>query len=183
MKNHKKTLGIVGAITMMIIASFFVLIGIVKANPSYFLQTVQTNTATSTLSFIATSTGSATLKFDSYYVDSGTPNGNTLKMNDAVLFVQTTASSTSSVYSIALQYSQDGVDWYGDTSGQVISSSILDISTSTTYKITAASTTVALRSILVKTPTRYVRAVATVTGANGSIWMQFVPNREKSEGK
>lgn len=156
-------------------ASLVVLFGATAAhaNALIFPKTVQTATATSTTSFLTPGAGTTTLTYDSYQ------NGPNRKADSATLLVQLQASSTSSVLGIKIQYSQDGIDWYGDNL-QVATSST-NIATDNSYSWTAASTASLNKAIVFPVPTRFSRAVFTDTGANASIWAQVVPAVQVSQ--
>jgi hypothetical protein len=159
-----------------LIIAGLVLIGVgfsltAKANALFFLPTVQTATATTTAAFIGVGTGTTTLSFDAY------ANGATRAANYATLFTQFAASSTSSLLTITPQYSQDGVDWYSDST-LIATSSVTAIQTANTYTWLAATTATSSRAIVIKTPTRYTRVQYSLTGAAGAVWAQIVPARE-----
>lgn len=144
-----------------------------QANVFIFPPTIMTATATSTLANIAPGVGTTTLLYDSY--NTGQP----FATENAVLMVLDTASSTSSVLKVALQYSQNGLDWYNDDINVVATSSL---QTFNTYTYTAVSTTASTSgfAIPVLTPTRYVRVIFSSTGATNSIFAQITPRRQLS---
>lgn len=173
--------------------SAFVLFAIAisaHANPLQFLPTVQTDIATTTISYITPGTGTTTLVFDSFA-------GSQIKATDAAtLLLQYTASSTAPVLDTRFEFSQDGIDWYPDNNpnytaavpGSTASTSIA----TTPYKVTSftLSTTTdnggsgtsgrVQASLNVPTPVRYTRAIfyAPVGGGNGALWAQIVPKRQ-----
>lgn len=145
---------------------------IAYANPSQFVTPTQFNDATTTAQFIV-STGNATSTvFDAY--GQGTPKA----IDSGVMLLNFTASSTSSILGISLQYSNNNVDWFGDT--LIATSTVTTINTPYTYSWQNPSTVVTSRAITVPFPTRYTRAVFTMAGANGSVWWQFVPKRQSN---
>ncbi len=174
---NKKIIGsIAGLIGILALAS------ITHANPSQFAPTVQTATATTSVAYMTAGNGTTTLPYDSYNVTYGTNTGSTYATNMATLLVQTAASSTSSVFSITLQYSQDNIDWYNDNLSQgATTTAVKNVSMANSYTWTAGGTATTSKAILIQTPTRYVRSVIGVTGASGAVWQQIVPIKEKSE--
>lgn len=158
---------------------------VAKANPSYFSPTIVSAIATSTVSFLTPGTGTTTLQYDTYNT------GNTYKTNTAALLTQFTGSSTSAILGISFEYSQDGIDWYKnyviDPNGQSTTTPSITFGppSSISWKyatVVIGSSTVATATstavITVPTPTRFVRAVYSMTGANGAIWDEWVPNKE-----
>lgn len=141
-----------------------------KANPSDF-NVVKSAVATTTQVYIASGGNATTSAYDSF---NGDPNAS----NSGVLFLQFTASSTSSVLGVTFQYSQDGIDWYGDDTGAATSTNINLVNT---YSWTAAGTATTSKVITMPTPTRFVRAVYTMTGAAGGVWSSFVVKKETPE--
>ena len=92
----------------------------VKANPSYFTR-YQMASATSTLTYMTAGTATTTLTFDTGV---GAAGG----ADSAILNVQFTASSTSSVLNINYEYSQDNIDWYySDLSDQATTTPVQNI--------------------------------------------------------
>lgn len=156
--------------------SIFAVAGLAHANPFYLLPTVQTATATSSVSFMNAGNATTTLTLDAY--SSGGPKAD----DRATLFVQNAASSTSSILNIAIQYSQDSIDWYSDNMSVASSSNPLQIQTANTYTWTAAGTATSSKALVVMTPVRYVRAVFTVPigAAAGAVWAQFVPEEQSN---
>jgi hypothetical protein len=171
----------------------------VKANPSFFVRTVQTATATSTIAYMTPGNATSTLIYDSYA--QGTPRAS----DSALLLTQFTASTTASNLAIALEYSNgDGstdcstspglCDWYKDnlftiTNASTTQATNIAVASSLAWNFASSSqggaavlstNQRALKAILVPMPTRYVRAVFTITGANGAVWAQIVPKRESN---
>ena len=156
----------------------------VKANPSFFIRQ-QTNSATSTLAYLSAGTGTTTLTFD--LGASGAQGA-----DSAILNTQFTASSTSSVLKVYLEYSQDGVDWYQNNLGtQATTSAQQDIGTSEQYFLwkfasstpgygAITNTNITNKVITIPTPERYVRATYTMPAGSsaGAIWASFVAKRQ-----
>ena len=169
--NKKIIAGIVGFIGILAFAS------VSSANPSFFPPTVQTGAATTSVAYLAAGSGNTTLIFDSY-----TTTGSTYKTDKATLLLQTAASSTSSVFNVSFQFSQDGIDYYADNLDQgATTTTSRNISLANSYVWTAAGTATSSKAISITTPTRYVKAIVSVSGAAGAVWQQIVPVKEKSE--
>lgn len=163
-------------LSIIAVISIFSFSSFVGANPTYFPPTVQTNIATTTPAYLTAGSGNSIITYDSFV------NGNPTKTDKATLFTQTAASSTSSVYGIAFEYSQDGIDWYADNLEQgATTTAIRDVSTANSYKWTATGTATSSKALTFPTPTRYTRVKYTVAGAAGAIWGQVVPTKEKNE--
>lgn len=159
---------------------------IAGASTLYFPITSQTAVATSTLSYMTAGTGTTTPVYDAY--SSGTQK----KIDLASLFVQATASSTNTKYSIAFEYSQNGVDWYQDGSSNFqlsTTTGATNVSTANSVYFNFASSTLGgvvsatapeNKIINVSTPVRFVRAVISLPSGstNGAVWAQFVPAQQ-----
>lgn len=165
--------------------------GFAYANPSYFAAGVSTNNAaTTTPAFMTPGTGTSTTPvYDSYAL---TVNGGVqTKTEFAGVLVNFCGSSTAAVLKVAVEYSQDNVDWYrnyvlspnqiGTTTNPYV------IGTPFTTNWTFASSSVggsgtlatcSTAAISVPTPFRYMRIVNSITGANGSVWASIVPTKE-----
>lgn len=171
-KNYWTLGGILAMI--LAVAAIFVATS-VHANPLFFVPTTQFSAATTSPAYLSVGGTSTTTSFDSY------ATGQPLAINKGVLLIQNTASSTSSVLGIAVQYSQDNIDWYQDNLPIATTTALSNISTANTYTWTAQGTAVSLKAIALNFPTRYVRVVFTSTGAAGAVWWQFVPQREQNQ--
>lgn len=155
----------------------FGLINVANANPLQFKPTVQTATATSSVAYMTAGTATSTLT-----IDSNAP-GQPFVTDQMALLIQNVASSTSSILNIAIQYSQDGIDWYSDNGTVVATSTPFQIQVADTYTWTAAGTATTSKALFVRTPTRFVRAVFSVPAgaAAGGVWAQWVPSRQISQ--
>lgn len=166
------------AIAILILTAMIPSASTVNANPIYVGATAQTATATSSPAFIGVGTATSTVTYDAYA-------STTLQYvpTMASLLVQFTASSTSSVLAINLQYSNDGIDWYQDSVygalGHGTSTQAIDLATTNSITWKAAGTAVTNRIIMIPTPTRYVRVISSLTGAAGAVWVQVAPIKEK----
>lgn len=161
------------AVILVVFATFSVLRA--RANPSDINQT--NVTATTTITYV-TSGGTATETYDSYASGVSDPNAS----DSAVLLTAFTASSTSSVLAIKIQYSMNGIDWYDDNLFQIDSASstqAFGIGTPNSFTWTAAGTATAYKAIIVPTPTRYMRAVYTLSGANAGLWKSIIAKKQQ----
>lgn len=161
----------------------------IHANPGGFPPGAKSAVATSSVNFLTPGTGTTTTTYDSYNIN-GTnqpTTGLTSDTDSATLLVQFVGSSTSAVLGISYEYSQDGVDWYKDSTTLSTTTVAANITTPNSLSWTYAGLTLGgaggtsattTRILSVGTPTRYVRAVFTMTGANGAIWDQFVPKKQ-----
>lgn len=163
------------------------------ANPPDFIRQ-SSATATSTGTFMTPGTATTT-----FYYDSNQITGSTAKTDAAALGVIFTASSTLSTLGIRYEYSQGvaGVncvnsptlcDWYADSystaptttwSGTNPNSITWTFASTTLVSGYAGTLTIAPRLFFVPTPTRYVRAVTTITGANGTVWGEFIGEKQR----
>jgi len=182
----------------------FILMGIAvtaKANPSFYPGSAVYNTATSTGRYMTPGAATTTLVYDAYSI-SGTnqpASGNTYAVNSAALLLQFSASTTASVLGVRFEYSQDGIDWYGDGAVNLTATTTAyNVSINENFTWTFASSTIGgIRAdqglagingtknrdnkiINIVTPTRFVRAIVTLTGANATVWGQIVPLKEQN---
>lgn len=167
---------------------------VAHANPGGFPPGARTAAATTTPAYIGNGSATTTVVYDAYNIN-GTnqqTTGLTTDTDSATLLVQFVGSSTSAVLTTSFEYSQDGVDWYLDSTNDdnTISTTSTVVSLNQPNKYvwtyaalptggaagTAATTT---RAITVATPTRYVRAVFSLSGAAGAVWAQFVPKKQQ----
>lgn len=193
MTNQK--LGIAG---LLVAFSMLAGVGVSYANPSYFATGTQTSTATTTPVFMTPGTATTTLVYNAYAGGSVATAAatstatNTSKSDSAVLLVQFAGSSTLSTMNIAFEYSMDGIDWYTNftvPAGYSTTTATYQLGTAPfSVKFPFASSTVAggstyqvrdNRVIAVNVPTNVVRAVITITGANGAVWARFVPTKQR----
>lgn len=142
------------------------------ASPDF--NVVSTAAATTTVSYMTAGTATTTLTYDSLYTGS----------DSAVLLTQFAASSTSSVLNITVQYSQDGIDWYGDNLMVLTNSTSTpakSIQIGNTYTWLAASTATTSKAVLIPTPARYSRIQYSMTGAAGAVWGQMVAKKQQPQ--
>lgn len=184
------------SITVCFLAIIFLLTtSSVKANPSYFQRSAGTSSATTSRAYLTPGTGTTTETFN-------VSNGSSQAMDSATLYLFLIGSSTNptvyatTTYNIAIEYSDNCIDWGGDTyidgGATATTSQSQVINGSFTRQVTLpglgtsiggtliATTTGIVRLLNVPTPTKCVRAVASIPAGstNGSLWMQFVGKRE-----
>ena len=168
--------------------------GTALANPSYFANGTSTAAATTTKAFMTPGTGTSTTPVYDAYAQTFS-GGITSKSDKAGLLVQFTGSSTASILGAAVEYSQDGIDWYRNF--VVDPNQIATSTTSSTFSVvnpfafswkfasstlgtaSAVNPNLSTAALLIPTPFRYTRVVFTLTGANGAVWAQLVPIKEQ----
>ena len=167
------------------------------ANPSFFVKTAPTATATSTISYMTAGTATTTLTLDSYLIDQSKTDQNPTALDGLALAIQFHASSAPiTTLKWRYQYSQDNQDWYYENTDLNINASTtnvvadfheyswLQISTSTAYSATGNSTSSLAKKIVdVPIKARYVRAQFYLPPAslNGGVWAEFIPKKQMSE--
>lgn len=182
-----KYIGIGSIVALLCLATFGVFYT-VKANPSFFVRgqssTTDLTSATTGSAFMTAGTGTTTLSLD---LGLGSNQG----ADSAVLNIQFAGSSTSATLNADIQYSQDNTIWYA-SSPAATSSPTQSISSVQTISLPFASSTISraavsnansattTRSIVVPTPTRYVRALFYLPSGstNGTVWAEFVAKRQ-----
>lgn len=178
------------AIAVGVLLSFLTA-GVAYANPSIFAPGASTSAATSTPAFVGSGVATTTLSYDAY-----APLTNTKQYaaNKVGLLVQLAASSTATTYNMAIEYSQDGIDWYRNFTvdpnglGTTTTPYIVQTPSSISWKfasstiggasLTNANSATSTAAFIIPTPFRFVRIVGTMTGGAGAVWMQFVPIKE-----
>lgn len=174
------------------------------ANPFYVGTKAKTALATTSVTYLTTTVATTTFVYDSYE-QNGTnqTNGGNITLPDSVaLLLQGNASSTNTVLSITCEYGDDevnqttgvtAIDWYQNAAvnGTTTNTGVQSIGTPNSYSYTYASTTVGGAGVLSNTsrfekavicpvPTRYVRAVIGVSGANAGVWGAFIPKKQRN---
>lgn len=189
-QTHKA--GFIAALLAFVSIAF---VGIAYANPSVFSAGVTTNNAASTtpawlLAGISTSTTPV------YDTNAQTSQGNVAyKADSAGLLIQFAGSSTASVLTAKVEYSQDCIDYYQNyvLDARTISTSsipyILGAPFTTQMKfasttlngvaITNAGTATDTAALVIPTPFRCTRVVFSVLGGNAAVWGQIVPIKER----
>jgi hypothetical protein len=165
------------------------------ANPSYFGPGVTTNSAASTTPAYMTP-GAATTTTPVYNSYAQNINGGLhFKADKATLGVQFLASSTNSTLNIAVEYSNDGVDWYRDFTldsnamGTTTTPYNLSIPHTMSWKFAsssvgglgvAANNNMSTAYLIIPTPAKYTRVVfsCAIGGTNCGVWAELTPIRE-----
>lgn len=149
-------------------------VGFVAANPTYFLTVPASATATTTPIFLTSSGVATTSALDAY----GT--GTNFGFQQNALIVQDSASSTSSILTIRYQYSIDGINWADDNYNYPVATttSPVSIGAYASYVWNAATTATTTKILNVPTPTRYVRAILSESGAAAGIWYTWAPAKQ-----
>lgn len=166
----------------------------VAAAASFFSGNVQTSAATSTPAYLTPGVATSTLVYNTLTnnsVATANPTSNTnpaTKADKAYLSIGFTGSSTSAVLHIAYEYSTDGIDWYQSFLPQGGYSTTTQSQYPSINSINVPFASVAIGGsgagqatdrfiVEVPVPTKDVRAVISITGANGAVWAQFVPSK------
>ncbi len=194
-KNNQKILSVITAAAVLY--AMFGFVTFIHANPSSYANTAQTSSATTSPAYLVPGVATSTLVFDSY------ANARNTAADRAAMGVQFIGSSTASTYNIAFEYSNGApgldcvttptsCDWYKDDLLAAVTATTtqpysinLPISfafamASSSQGGAGASDNRALRMVTVPTPARYIRAIFTITGANGSVWAQIVPVKQNN---
>lgn len=198
MTLQTKQILLVGALFALMAAAFAVPL-LVKANPSFFSDTKETSTASSTMAFIRPGLATSTIAYDSL-------DGDGVKVDSLSLALQFTASSSAAQLRWRYEYAhsrnidcvsnQSACDWYGDAYDPVGTATTTSLqenynehswtfasSTLGSSKQSAGGNSVANKLIDVRTPTRFIRIVfyvPTATAQNAGVWAQLIPVREKT---
>ncbi len=197
MTLSRKT-GIILAVAFVLCVGMLLgLATVAKANPSIFATGSATSAATSSPRFMTAGVSTSTVYFDAQ--DQTFSGGQTFKADQGALFVQLTPSSSAlTKLNIAFEYAYyDGTydcnatptacDWYkfypqdGTASSTVALGNPYSINLNSASSTLGGATSTTNRgtSVIPVNPlARYVRAVATVSGANGALWMYFLPTQQ-----
>lgn len=195
--TYNKSRLILSLIAGAMIATALGLAHVAGANPLRFPPTSKSAAATTTLSYLTAGTATTTHQYDSYQITS-LSNPSAFALDRALLLIRLSASSTPATLRAYIEYSQDGIDWYQDggtnADGFATTTKPIDISQPAAYDLRFASTTAGhglpgatsattTRAILVKTYSRFVRAVFTVPAGSQpvNVWSEWVPVRQASE--
>lgn len=185
MKTYQKIL------SGIVIAAVFAVIGIlsnsqtVSATLQLFYNEKSFVQGTTTKQYQTPGAATTTLVLDSYR--SGTGKA----LDSASFMLQLTASTTGSSIAWNYEYSQDGIDWYGDNvllAGT--STGTINVAAFNTYIWAYSTTTIgtsvgpsaaglngrALKLVTMPVPTRYARVkiYTPIGSANNAVWAQFV---------
>ena len=167
-----------------IIASLFGVGMLAQANPSFFVASTRTATATTTKAYITSGNATTTLSIDAY------TNGGGVKLDKALVDFQMTATGTAPVLLARVERSNDNVDWYSETIETTTATAVttyapkslsFTFASSSAYLITPTPTRLH-ESFIIDTPTRYTRVVFYSTNANAfDLWAEIQPYKQKSE--
>jgi len=170
----KKYLSLIAIVALIVAISYGV--HQTKANVFIFPPSPATATATSTYANIGIGVGTTTLLYDAY------ASGQTFATEGATVLVIDSATTTAAVLNISLQYSQQGGDWYADDINLISTTTgsyPISLSTPVSYQFKPAGSSTTMFAFPIMTPTRYVRAVFSSTGATSSIFARIVPIRQQ----
>lgn len=148
----------------------------VHANPLAFNGVSFYPQQATTSPYYVASSASKSIVYDTF--NQGSTNPSPFKADSATLLLQSTASSTSSVYKISYSYSQDGIDYYTDNITLPATTTTFNINTGSAYQFTAIGTTLALNALPLPVPTRFVKVTVSLTGAAGAFWAEIVPSKQ-----
>lgn len=171
------------------------------ANPFYVGLSAQTATATSTQTYMTPGTATTTPVYDSYeqYGTNQTNGGNLTLPSQVAVLLNGVASSTATVLNLTCEFSNNynGItgngDWYQNEiiGATTTSAGVQNAGVPNSFSFTYASSTVGGAAVASTTnrftkvfgcpvPLRFVRAVVTMTGANGSVWAGIVPIKQRN---
>ncbi len=171
------------------------------ANPYYLGLSASTAVATSTQAYMTPGAATSTPIYDSYeqYGTNQTNGGNLTVANQVAIKLQGVASSTATQVNVTCEFSDNyngatgNGDWYQNEiiGATTTNAGVQGIGAVNSFNFTYASSTVGgagvasttnrfQKLIVCPVPLRFVRAVITVTGANGSIWAGIVPVKQRS---
>lgn len=189
----KWTGAVIGAGFVMFLITFYLSggmpLGKSSANPPVSMAT-STASATSTRRYMTGGNSTSTL-----ILDAGM-DGSQFLGGSLSLLIQYDGSSTASVLNSAIQYSNDGIDWYYDsqmgTYANLTGSSspslanpmtiVFPFATSSQDQVNSTMNNASSSTRIAKDinwPTRYVRAVfSQAPGANGAFWAQMIGKKE-----
>lgn len=163
---------IVGGTVITLCAIFAV---VAQANPVFLPPTVQTSVATSTQAQATVTNTPVTLIFDSYQV------GHPTVAEGAALLLQETSSTSAATISVTFQYSQDGIDWYGDDYKVATTTNPIGINAVKSMLWSPGTTATSSRIVDFYTPIRYTKALISTTVGTSSVWAQIVPQKQMQE--
>lgn len=176
LKNNAWEIGAIVSLLLAIAVIFLIPVGLAHANPLRFPATAQSAAATTTVTYLTSSTATTTL----FTYDTYANGGGTQATDKAVLNVQLAASSTSSVLDVTVEHSQDDIDWYQDELSVPSSAGLQTITVPNSFVWTAAGTATSSKAVLVPTPERYLRVKASISGASGAVWAQLVGQKQSN---
>ncbi len=181
---------VVAIVACFIVLSFIGYAQKAHANPSFFdrsngtnylLTTGTTNPATTSPQYMTPGVATTTESWDT-----GHNIKSTKAMNSAVLQLAIKASTTAPTFfgtttiAIRIEQSDNGIDWTFATSSLYATNNCEQIGGASAC---TASTSVAMRTIPVPVPLRFIRAIVGVnpgSANNAAVWMQFVGQSENN---
>ena len=185
----------ISIVSVILLFGVFMVSSTAFGSPSQFTAgaaTTADHTATSTRTYMTPGTATTTVVYDTQQSNgtNQTNNGNTYATDKVTLLTYLTASSTGTVLTMGIEYSQDGISWYADKT-ETYAAGAIALATNDTYTWTYASTTPGggavqsdsvqgAKAITLDVPTRYIRVFYGLTGANGAVHGRFVPVKELS---
>lgn len=158
-----------------------------EASASFFVLSDASQTATTTLNHMSAGNGTTTINFDSR------AQGNQKALDSTSLLVQWVGSSTLSQLQVAIECSQDGIDYYQDCVGPRATTSVFRMNYASSTALGGRgdggqpTESIGLNQIVntrvfqIDTPLRHVRAVisTTIGSLDNSVWGQFIGKRQE----
>lgn len=165
-------------------AIIFLSVQVVHANPSYFITKPSASATTTAEAYMTPGVATSTLTFDLL-------SNTAASVDTAALLTCFNASSTATVLTTNFEYSQDNSTWYGSALTTLATSTAVMVVSTNSNQWTFASTTVgggnaegllgySCKILSVPTPTRYVRAIQSVTGNNGFVQSTFIAKQQNN---
>lgn len=143
----------------------------VKASPSQ-ISFETSSIATTTISYLSPGVATSTYTFTDPSFASGKVS-NMQQVDSVAFYLQAAASSTSSVFSVTPQFSNNGIDWYSlaTATSTITTAGASPLTNSTSYQWTANTTaTTSLVFSLPAVPSNYERVVISTSGAGGAVY-------------
>lgn len=154
----------------------------VDAQPSSIaVQT--TNAATSTVAYLGNGTATSTYQIDSYPSYSSSKAFSMAGIDAVYAYLELTASSTATVFSVTPQFSNNNIDWYNYSGPLSTNSSQVIMASTTAYTFTPNTT--ATTFVAFKLPDMtgiHERLVFSALGAAGSVYAEVV-NKKAASGQ
>ena len=159
----------------------------VYANPSFYPVITYLDgltSATTTPKYLTPGTATSTMVVNSY-----ANNSSNTKFDAGYLAIQYTGSSSAAVIDYTVEFSMDGIDYFGEDvlpdTTSLNQSTFNHSSTTPTHRWGAGSATASTTRKMIeqKVPFRYQKYTFSVPigVTNGALWTQFVPVKQTSE--
>lgn len=145
-----------------------------KANPIFFPPPTSSAAATTTQTAVAAGATVVLTSYDSF------ANYSTTGAEGVTFLIQNTPAANA-VLNLKFQYSDDGVDWYEDNVNVSTTTNVIALTAPVTFTWTPGTTATSSKAFMIKTPTRFVRPVASSTTAANNLWVRFVPTKQRPE--